>query len=257
MKKERNKKKDSRNSKIALSIIVGLFTLLVGANYLISYYENKVDVANKEIFDSLPQGGFSLFDAYRLDAEQRVAENLPKGAHMWLNPGGSFQGKLGIKNHDSFDHKFSVKTEEAIYREDAEGNEIEEGVEVGALPVIDLFQTLYTALPDEVIFFDYVVSVPEDVEPGLYRINTLLTVVDDTKKVVRTAGGLILDFAVGVPVFVHVVEGELPVHEYIDYSGYAKEFALSDALAYLRLVLSVMLGAVTVYLIYLAYKAEE
>lgn len=261
MTKKKQKSNSNSRSKITGIVIAVLFILLVLVNLLVSYYSNQVKEFNEAIFPSNQKGGFTLFNAYKL-ADEELFDSLPSGAHIWLNPGGAYVGKLGIKNHDIFEHTFALNIDEAEYIKDAEGNKIEdleEKIEVDqdTLPVLDLYQNIYRSLPNQIQFIDYTVTVPENTLPGTYEFLSRLRVEDETRQLMRTADGLIVSFSVGVPIFVNVVEGELPEHEYTDYSEFAEGFVVNNFVMYFRLFLALALALATVYLIYLAYKSEE
>jgi hypothetical protein len=240
MAKSRNKME--RKNVIFLTVVF-IVLLLVGG--LSKYYYNKVTDLNDYIFPSMEEGGFTLFNPLKVSNLEK--KNIRSGMMVGLRPGEKFEGILGLKNHDKFEHVFGLEIVPFYMVDEGTG----EMIETDFLPEITLPSLAYKLDGLDITFVDYSLTVPADIMPGSYVGLVRAIVTDPTaQKLIRD--NVVLDLAIGVPVYLTVAE-EPPVYEYLDLSDQAERVSRGLVFSLSRIIIALTLIVITFYLLYKAY----
>lgn len=243
-------KKSNLKKNLPVILVLSLFVIVVIASFIGRYYEQKVEDFNQEIFETYEGGYFTLF----LSKRPVEYEDLTKQGYMMagLRPGEAFEGELGIKNHDDISHEFSLNVNNLMKFENGEFVQVEDGELFLDVVIPD---SGFVLEPDEVIFFDYSMSVPEDLPLGTYRASIAAKAVDADAQSMNQ-NGIVLYVAVAVNLEVEVSDNP-PVYEYMFLSDYAEGFSRNFIIFKGRYFVASLLGILTLFFIYLAWMDSK
>jgi len=246
--------------RLRIILLLVVFVLSLSYVYISHFYEEKLIEIDKNVYETLGKG-FTLFKVTKnidSDKQTKFPDHVGKSTlFISLKPGDEFEGRLGLKNHDTeMSHTYGIKEHSFKKMEPDENGTYHQVNDFdGVLPALEFEKLDLNVGPKEVRYLDYSITVPEGAEEGFYDITIAAYVTDDTAQKV-VSQGVILDLAVAVKLKLEITDNPRDL-KYVSLDNYSRGLAMTQVMVKIGYVVAVLLGAVTLFLLYFAFKYEK
>ncbi|MBD3330534.1 hypothetical protein GF354_03305 [Candidatus Peregrinibacteria bacterium] len=245
--------KTSYLKKYFVYILSIFFLIAIGSIYLNSFYYEKVDEYNEEIFPTLNLNSFSVVLS---DKNINLPEEFGRfgGTFFALSPGDKLNTNLILKNHDKFsDHQYKIVFEESLKYDLKKGETIENYD--GAVPSVDFTRKNRLLTPEGVEVIPISIEVPENIEKGVYRLFIRTTAVDPSASGF-SSDGIKFNLAIGTKIYILIDQTPMGLI-YKDLTVQAEKLSSPWLLVGVGNILTFVFIVLTFLFLYFAFKFDK